>query len=340
MLWAWNNSRNGRHVRDLHRRLAFVPLLGLAQAGLSVLFYTHCPWVMTPFIFLLSLCWVLVTIVKEPVIILCFVLVSKGWGITRDELSRCDSVRIGATILAMFISMTVQMTVDTHLAVLATVALYVILCIEVSTSIKTNLLVLKAQLYALRQYSIDPRSTPVYHKYFMFRRLTWLAGGYVLVELGLHLSFEFTGRYDGVWWPFLLAHQGSELLFAMCIGYTFRATPLNVLFQRVQPQVTELADRLLPQITTVEIGLDVLGGSDLLAWRQDMQLASAAPGGAAAATTTQGEPPPTLLIINPGNTAFETTPPGKHEVGKPVARAQVAPAPSPASRGAAPNAVV
>jgi hypothetical protein len=41
---------------------------------------------------------------------------------------------------------------------------------QVSTSIKTNLLVLKAQLYALRQYSIDPRSTPVYHKYFMFRR--------------------------------------------------------------------------------------------------------------------------------------------------------------------------
>lgn len=43
---------------------------------------------------------------------------------------------------------------------------------QVSTSIKTNLLVLKAQLYALRQYSIDPRSTPVYHKYFMFRRFS------------------------------------------------------------------------------------------------------------------------------------------------------------------------
>ena len=32
-------------------------------------------------------------------------------------------------------------------------------------------------------------------------------------------------------------------------------------------------------------------------------------------TLTQAEPPPTLLIINPGDTAFETTPPGKHEVG-------------------------
>ena len=48
------------------------------------------------------------------------------------------------------------------------------------------------------------------------------------------------------------------------------------------------------QITTVEIGLDILGGSDLLAWRQDMQLASAAPGGAAA-VATQAEPSPTVL---------------------------------------------
>ena len=48
-------------------------------------------------------------------------------------------------------------------------------------------------------------------------------------------------------------------------------------------------------------------------WPQDMQLASAAPGGVAA-SATQAEPPPTLLIINPGDTAFETTPPGKHEV--------------------------
>ena len=45
------------------------------------------------------------------------------------------------------------------------------------------------------------------HTYCMHRRLTGLAGGYVLVELGLHLSFEFTGRYGGVWWPFILAHQ-------------------------------------------------------------------------------------------------------------------------------------
>ena len=31
---------------------------------------------------------------------------------------------------------------------------------------------------------------------------------------------------------------------------------------------------------------------------------------------TQAEPPPTLLIINPGDMAFEMTPPGKHEVSE------------------------
>ena len=30
------------------------------------------------------------------------------WGITRDELSTCDSVRIGACVVAMFVAMAVQ----------------------------------------------------------------------------------------------------------------------------------------------------------------------------------------------------------------------------------------
>ena len=88
-----------------------------------------------------------------------------------------------------------------------------------------------------------------------------------------------------------------------------------MLFQPVQPQVTELADRLLPQITTVEIGPELLGegGSDLLPWRQDMQLASAAPG-AAAASAMQAEAPPRLLVVNPGDASFGAMPAGRHEV--------------------------
>ena len=36
LLWAWNNVRHSRHVRELPRRFSLLPLLGLVQAGLSV----------------------------------------------------------------------------------------------------------------------------------------------------------------------------------------------------------------------------------------------------------------------------------------------------------------
>ena len=77
-----------------------------------------------------------------------------------------------------------------------------------------------------------------------------------------------------------------------------------MLFQRVQAQVAELAERLLPQITTVEIGPEVLGegSTELQAWRQDLQLANAAvdlpPQGARA------EPPPRFLVVNPGDSSW------------------------------------
>lgn len=78
LLWAMNNMRHSEHTRELHSKLMLLPLIGLAQTLLSVGFYALCPWESTPLMVALSLCWVLASIVKEPVVIICFVLVSKG----------------------------------------------------------------------------------------------------------------------------------------------------------------------------------------------------------------------------------------------------------------------
>ena len=51
----------------------------------------------------------------------------------------------------MFMSMAVGMAVQTRYGVLATVALYLIIYVEVFFSIKTNLLILKAQRRPLLQ---------------------------------------------------------------------------------------------------------------------------------------------------------------------------------------------
>ena len=74
-----------------------------------------------------------------------------------------------------------------------------------------------------------------------------------------------------------------------------------MLFQRVQAQVAELAERLLPQITTVEIGPEVLGegSTELQAWRQDLQLANAN-----VPQDARAEPPPRFLVVNPGDSSW------------------------------------
>ena len=43
---------------------------------------------------------------------------------------------------------------------------------------------------------------------------------------------------------FMRACQGSELFFAMCIGYTFRATPLNVIYHSASTPLSPLCHSL------------------------------------------------------------------------------------------------
>ena len=74
-----------------------------------------------------------------------------------------------------------------------------------------------------------------------------------------------------------------------------------MLFQPVQEQVTELAGRLLPEITTVEIGPGELQGTNLVAWRHDLQLASVVPADEADPANAAAMPPPTLIVLNPGD---------------------------------------
>merc|ERR1719502_364663 len=122
--------------------------------------------------------------------------------------------------------------------------MYLAMLVEISWSIVNNLRVLKAQLLALRALG---------------------------VELTIHTVFG-NGAYSDLYWLFLACHQLMELVVAIIIGYTFRAQPFNVLFQQVQQVAAELADQMLPSITTIEVKPDMLQGDNLIAWRSDLHL--------------------------------------------------------------------
>ena len=76
--WVWNTCRHASapHARDLHRLLCWVPVVQLVHGVLSLFNYSSCPWDGTgPLIF--ATFWAVLTILKEPLMLLCLLLVAK-----------------------------------------------------------------------------------------------------------------------------------------------------------------------------------------------------------------------------------------------------------------------
>lgn len=291
VLWTWNTYRaHAAHARDLHRLLCWVPIMQFVHAVLSLFHFSGCPWENT-LALVYTTFWAVVSILKEPVALLCLLLVSKGWCITRNTLQRREVCFAGCNLTLLYAAVSVWLSMQSVLATVPMVMMYLAMLGDISLSILANLRILKAQLLALRSFGIDPCTTPAHRKYVMFVRLAKFTALYVLCELTIHLSFD--GR-DSFFWLYVLLHQLMELGIAVGIGYTFRAQPFNVLFQQVQQVALELAEQLLPSITTVEISPDVLSGPDLIAWRSDLQLNPA-----------DASMPATLVVLNPGDKEIE-----------------------------------
>lgn len=89
--------------------------------------------------------------------------------------------------------------------------------------------------------------------------------------------------------------QLLELSAAVLIGHTFRARHLNALFQQVQAMALELAEELLPQITTVTVDAAALRGSGTVSWSETLDLKEA--------ITQAQEAPPFFIVLNPGDAA-------------------------------------
>lgn len=292
IVWGCNTYlQNATSAKDLHRLLCWVPVIELVHGVLSLLNYVSCPWT-TTLSLIYATFWAVVTILKEPVLLLCLLLVAKGWCITRHTLQRREVCVAGVLLALLYASVSVQLSLQTIYSLVPMTMMYIAMIVDIALSIMANLRILKAQLLALRSLGVDPCTTPAYTKYKMFMRLAVLTAFYACCEVTVHVCFTTTGLSKR-FWLFTLVHQLVELTIAFCIGYTFRAQPFNVLFTQVQQVAEELADQMLPTITTVEIKPDDLTGQGLVAWRPNLDF-----------TAAQSEPqlPATIIVLNPGDT--------------------------------------
>ena len=85
---------------DLHRLLLWVPLIQFCHAFLSTLHYQFCPWE-TNIQKTVGAGWVVVAILKEPVMLVCLLMVAKGWCITRPSLGFREVMQSSITIMLL-----------------------------------------------------------------------------------------------------------------------------------------------------------------------------------------------------------------------------------------------
>ena len=96
----------------------------------------------------------------------------------------------------------------------------------------------------------------------------------------------------------------TNILYPPCLPYILGAA--SPIFQQVQAPArgAGAGGPAVPPITTVEIGTDLLDGTNLIAWRADLQPGApqlSAEVGGRAAVPTQPHMPTTLVVLNPGD---------------------------------------
>ena len=100
--------------------------------------------------------WAVLTILKEPLLLLCLLLVAKGWCITRPHLSRFEIYIVGATVALLYSAVSINLSVDTVYTLVPMVIMYLVMLANIGISIGANMRVLKSQV----RHSCTQRNAP------------------------------------------------------------------------------------------------------------------------------------------------------------------------------------
>ena len=198
--------------------------------------------------------------------------------------------------MLLYSSIVVQFASTHWAAVIPMLVMWSAMLVNVIASILANLRVLKAQLLALRTFNVDATTTPAFTKYRMFVTLLVCTVLYYVMDITI---FIFASLKLVPPWASALARQLLEIITAALIGHAFRARPLNAMFEQVQQIAMDLAQDLLPQISTVTVDVAALRGDGTVPWSRAIDLQAAKRTGQLSPVLT---PPEMLLVLNPADT--------------------------------------
>lgn len=112
--WCFNTYyKNAASANSMHRMLTWLPAVECLYTFLCIFYYGSCPW--ESFVSqLVAAALLMVVILKEPLNLLCLLLVAKGWCITRDSLHHGENRIIVVTVVLLYASVVFQLFGNTR----------------------------------------------------------------------------------------------------------------------------------------------------------------------------------------------------------------------------------
>ena len=160
----------------LHRIITIQPFLKVIVLLYNIIYWRSLSqygqinyWVNVMY-YVLSMSW-------EALLFMSLLLISKGWSITRQDISNQELNAMLVSIFSLAFSYLLYKLIGGYY-LFALVVIYIVLLKYMLSNIAYNLNSLKSQLLLIRQQRIDASSTVVFYKFQLFRAfqtimITW-----------------------------------------------------------------------------------------------------------------------------------------------------------------------
>ena len=216
--WVWALVRKGWSTGTRFQRvMSIVPLLKLSIVGAAASFWVGCEhdglcsfW--------LGVFWVNMQLIYETSFILIFLLLSKGWCVTNEHLTRLEWRSVLMSVCIFYMAESMLLVFKSYMAWsywLFTAMLYASFIVSVFRSVSDHVKVLRRQLDHADQERLNVLAQLIMRKLFLLRIFQYTLIGYSFFELVTHCIIDVATKQLNT---ALVFHEWMEIVVAIVLA--------------------------------------------------------------------------------------------------------------------------
>eukprot|EP00602_Paraphysomonas_sp_CaronLab_P000814 CAMPEP_0185029002 /NCGR_PEP_ID=MMETSP1103-20130426/15091_1 /TAXON_ID=36769 /ORGANISM="Paraphysomonas bandaiensis, Strain Caron Lab Isolate" /LENGTH=504 /DNA_ID=CAMNT_0027563601 /DNA_START=64 /DNA_END=1578 /DNA_ORIENTATION=+ len=234
------------------KAISTIPVVKVLVLILGVSFWATCEkWKMCSFWLGVSL--INTHLVFETGMMVCFLLIAKGWSITRDNFSANEWRGIIMSMSAFYMCNSIILVLESSVLDqrgfwIANTLLYGLMYLYIILNVQSQLRLLTSQVQLLGDDVPQPIAGPLRMKHRMYIFFLVLVLLNISFEVYLHSLLASSGKM----WKVLLVYEVSNLLILGTVGYIFRPREYSPFFFMVQATMNDNRTRPIPLIEGTE----------------------------------------------------------------------------------------